>query len=330
MIFKSIIPISAFLLSTAPLYADDILKNKEIVNYSEPLSTEITPAIKAEDSTLGGDPSIKTPSFIVPEGIKTVFDDPDSSTDDSESKNIAADEPGDSEPEDVLEDETASIDSAGDSLASLFDTLYIDMTKSVMPTTNMRITSPYGMRRYRIHKGIDIKVQVGDTIRAAFPGIIAKVRYERRGYGKYVVIQHENCGITRTVYAHLSKQLVTVGEEVKAGTPIGLGGNTGRSTGSHLHFETRVGDMPLDPAQFFDFENQKYTVSNYPLSLFKAKAEYASLQKEASQRRYHRIRPGETLSKIARREGVSIKTLCRLNGIKTTTKLRIGRSLRCS
>ncbi|MCK9181786.1 MAG: LysM peptidoglycan-binding domain-containing protein, partial [Fibrobacteraceae bacterium] len=77
-------------------------------------------------------------------------------------------------------------------------------------------------------------------------------------------------------------------------------------------------------------ENQKFTVSNYPLSLFKAKAEYASLQQEASQRRYHRIRPGETLSKIARREGVSIKTLCRLNGIKTTTKLRVGHNLRCS
>ena len=94
-----------------------------------------------------------------------------------------------------------------------------------------------------MHNGLDIKVYIGDTIRAAFSGKVRMVKYERRGYGKYVVIRHEN-GL-ETVYGHLSKQIVDENQYVEAGEPIGLGGNTGRSTGSHLHFETRFWDRPL-------------------------------------------------------------------------------------
>lgn len=90
-----------------------------------------------------------------------------------------------------------------------------------------------------MHNGLDIKVYIGDTIRAAFSGKVRMVKYERRGYGKYVVIRHEN-GL-ETVYGHLSKQIVDENQYVEAGEPIGLGGNTGRSTGSHLHFERVLG-----------------------------------------------------------------------------------------
>ena len=109
-----------------------------------------------------------------------------------------------------------------------------------MPTPNTRITDVFGYRprRRRAHYGLDIKVYVGDTIRAAFDGKVRVVKNQgRRGYGKYVVIRHDN-GL-ETVYGHLSKQLVDTNQLVKAGEPIALGGNTGRSTGSHLHFETR-------------------------------------------------------------------------------------------
>lgn len=105
------------------------------------------------------------------------------------------------------------------------DTFRIDMTGFHMPTEHTKITSKFGPRRRRMHNGLDIKVYIGDTIRAAFSGKVRMVKYERRGYGKYVVIRHEN-GL-ETVYGHLSKQIVNEDQYVEAGEPIGLGGNTG-------------------------------------------------------------------------------------------------------
>ena len=132
-----------------------------------------------------------------------------------------------------------------------------DLTGFTMPTTNTKITDIFGYRprRRRMHYGLDIKVYVGDTIRAAFDGKIRIVKNQgRRGYGKYIVIRHDN-GL-ETVYGHLSKQLVEENQLVKSGEVIGLGGNTGRSTGSHLHFETRFLGIPMNPAFMFDFEKQ--------------------------------------------------------------------------
>ena len=107
-----------------------------------------------------------------------------------------------------------------------------DLTGFCMPTTNTRITDVFGYRprRRRVHNGLDIKVYVGDTIRAAFDGKIRIVKNQgrRRGYGMYIVMRHDN-GL-ETVYGHLSKWLVEEDQLVKAGDPIALGGNTGRST----------------------------------------------------------------------------------------------------
>ena len=118
--------------------------------------------------------------------------------------------------------------------STLPDETTIDLRGFCMPTPSRVITSNFGARWGRQHKGLDIKVYVGDTIRAAFSGKVRIVKYERRGYGKYVVIRHYN-GL-ETYYGHMSDWLVNENDEVKAGDPIGLGGNTGRSTGSHLHF----------------------------------------------------------------------------------------------
>lgn len=241
--------------------------------------------------------------------------------------------PEDSEPDDLL-GEISPIDEMGTDSAALaeknLDTILVDMKKAAIPLESGRITSPYGFRHYRIHKGLDIGLKRGDTIRAAFPGKVVRVRYERRGYGRYIVLEHFDCGITRTVYAHLSKQLVKVGDFVEAGSVIALGGNTGRSTGPHLHFEMRIGDMPLDPRLFFDFENHAFLSEEIKLSREKASEEYAALQKEASKHRYHRVRPGDTLGKIARKYHTSIGKLCTLNGIKRNSVLRVGKILRCS
>ena len=134
------------------------------------------------------------------------------------------------------------------------DSFRIDLRNFCMPTSSRVLTSNFGARWGRQHKGLDIKVYIGDTIRAAFPGKVRIVRYEGRGYGKYVVIRHNN-GL-ETIYGHMSAQLVSENQEVRAGDPIGLGGNTGRSTGSHLHFETRLCGVALNPALMFDFRNQ--------------------------------------------------------------------------
>ena len=141
------------------------------------------------------------------------------------------------------------------------DVYRIDLRGFCMPTPSRVITSNFGRRWGRWHKGLDIKVYIGDTIRAAFSGKVRIVAYEGKGYGNYIVIRHNN-GL-ETIYGHLSKQLVSENEYVRAGEPIGLGGNTGRSTGSHLHFETRLCCVALNPALMFDFPNQDVTGDFY-------------------------------------------------------------------
>jgi len=135
--------------------------------------------------------------------------------------------------------------------------LKIDLRGFHMPTPSRKITSPYGQRWGRLHAGLDIKVYIGDTICAAFDGKVRVVDYDRNGYGNFVVIRHPN-GL-ETLYGHMSKHLVKNNQIVRAGEPIGLGGNTGRSTGSHLHFETRLCGVPINPALMFDFPHQDVT-----------------------------------------------------------------------
>lgn len=130
----------------------------------------------------------------------------------------------------------------------------INVASYVAPVTG-HITSNYGYRpRFRrVHKGIDLALKVGDTVRVAFDGKVRLCKYERKGYGYYVVVRHDN-GM-ETVYGHLSKFLTKPNARVKAGDPIALGGNTGRSTGPHLHFETRYMGVPINPTAIIDFDN---------------------------------------------------------------------------
>lgn len=215
---------------------------------------------------------------------------------------------------------------------TLPDTFLIDLRGFSMPTSNQKITSRFGYRRRfrRQHKGLDIKVYIGDTIRAAFNGKVRIVDYERKGYGKYVVIRHDN-GL-ETIYGHLSKHLVKINDFVKSGEPIGLGGNTGRSTGSHLHFETRLLGQEINPELLFDFPNQDVTCDFYTFYSPRSKRKAALAKGETikSEVRYHKVRSGDTLSKIAKKHGVTIQQLCRLNNINTRTILRLGQLLRYS
>ena len=231
---------------------------------------------------------------------------------------------------------------------SVPDTFRIDLSGFCMPTTHTKITSKCGPRWRRMHNGLDIKVYIGDTIRAAFDGRVRMVKYERRGYGKYVVIRHDN-GL-ETIYGHLSKQIVAENEYVKAGDPIGLGGNTGRSTGSHLHFETRFLGEVINPEFMFDFPNQDIVADSYMFIKGANRSEYQrtralaavksgkmdqvvakqQVSEENSSVRYHKIKKGDTLGRISRIYHVSIDRLCQLNGIKRTTILCPGHVLKCS
>ena len=210
------------------------------------------------------------------------------------------------------------------------DTYTIDLTGFHMPTPSTKITSPFGPSWRRMHNGLDLKVNIGDTIVAAFDGKVRIVKYERRGYGKYVVIRHDN-GL-ETVYGHLSKQLVEENQLVKAGEVIGLGGNTGRSTGSHLHFETRFLGIAINPIYMFDFPKQDIVADTYTFRRTQGSKRAGSHDTQVADGtiRYHKVKSGDTLSRIAKLRGVSVSTLCKLNRIKPTTTLRIGQVLRCS
>lgn len=235
------------------------------------------------------------------------------------------------------------------------DSFLINLKDFCMPTTSKVITSNFGRRWGRMHKGIDVKVYIGDTIRAAFDGKVRIVKYEARGYGNYVVIRHYN-GL-ETIYGHMSKHLVKENQIVKAGDAIGLGGNTGRSTGSHLHFETRLCGVALNPALMFDFRNQDVTGDTYLFrkdtnSRESAKAnelrgknsdELASADENTSSKesakasagssndvRYHKVKKGETLSSIAKKRGTTVSKLCKLNHISKRMRIRPGQILRYS
>ncbi len=210
------------------------------------------------------------------------------------------------------------------------DSCRIDCSTFVLPLDTMTyVTSKYGPRRRRMHRGIDLKVQRGDTIRAAFSGKIRIRNFERRGYGYYLVVRHPN-GL-ETVYGHLSKFLVERDEIVKAGQPIGLGGNTGRSTGSHLHFETRFLGQAINPAEIIDFENSVPRQDIFVFRNVKINGRKSNIYTSSNnQMVYHRVKSGDTLGKIARMYGMTVNELCRLNGLKSTSTLRIGQSIRCS
>lgn len=236
------------------------------------------------------------------------------------------------------------------------ETYKIDLRHFTMPTTSRVITSNFGSRWGRQHKGLDIKVYIGDTIRAAFSGKVRIVRYEAGGYGKYIVIRHNN-GL-ETIYGHLSKQLVEENQEVRSGEVIGLGGNTGRSTGSHLHFETRLCGVALNPALMFDFRAQDVTGDYYAFNKetydnestnatrlrgkqdsstyasTNSSDDYATNKRTTSgltdQISYHKVKKGETLERIAKKRGVTIEKICKLNHITKTMRLRPGQILRYS
>lgn len=216
----------------------------------------------------------------------------------------------------------------------------IDVTNYVMPCKNIRVTSNYGYRAKfgRMHKGIDLGIKMNDTIYAAFDGKVRLTNYEARGYGNYVILRHPN-GL-ETIYGHLNRALVKPEQVVKAGQPIALGGNTGRSTGPHLHFETRFMGYAINPSAIFDFANRCTHTDTYTFSksTYTKARNYAprndnmarnnSYKASKDNRSSYTVKRGDTLSSIARAYGMAATTLRRLNNIKNGDKIQAGQVLK--
>ena len=208
----------------------------------------------------------------------------------------------------------------------------LDMTTAIIPTESRRIAGHYGPRKHRrMHRGVDLGLCHGEgrTIVAAFAGKVVKVRNQgrRRGYGRYVILDHGN-GLT-TLYAHLERWKVNVGDELQAGDVIGVGGNSGRSFGAHLHFEMRYNGVYINPETVFDFEEGTFRDVSITLDTEKLMDTETEFQKEIGKTRFHKVRRGDCLGKIAHKYGTTIEQIKRLNNLKSNS-IRPGQVLRCS
>ena len=171
------------------------------------------------------------------------------------------------------------------------------------------------------HKGLDIKLNKGDTVKAAFNGVVRYAKYNRGGFGNLIIVRHYN-GL-ESYYAHNSKILVRVNQVVKAGDPISLGGSSGRSRGPHCHFELRYKDVPLDALRVIDFDNQKLIASSFPIT---KKVFYPNDYNVNAV--YHKIKNGDTLGHLAKKYHTNVKEICAMNRLKPNSRLRVGSSIR--
>jgi len=213
-------------------------------------------------------------------------------------------------------------------LTGMADTIQIELINQVaqhfvLPIEGA-IVDNFHWRKYRHHNGLDIKLNTGDTVYAAFDGIVRYAQFNTGGYGNLVVLRHYN--MLETYYGHFSKILVDADAFVKAGTPIGLGGSTGRSTGPHLHFEVRYLGNAIDPEKLIDWDCGSLTC--YQLDIHKELFKNESVKHQHRSNSYYKVRSGDTLSAIARKNGTTIQTICRLNGLKQSSTIRPGQSLR--
>jgi murein DD-endopeptidase MepM/ murein hydrolase activator NlpD len=229
------------------------------------------------------------------------------------------------------------VDPYGVNLKSLKDSFAIDCREYYPPCLGY-VTSNFGPRKSRFHNGIDLKVQIGDTIRAAFSGRVRVRQYNKGGYGYFLVLRHKS-GL-ETVYGHLSRFLVASNQEIVAGQPIALGGNTGRSTGSHLHFEVRIMGNPINPAKIFSFTDFMPLNDDYLVvkdKTFEERLRYSGVYTNQNgtagkyaNLSYYTVKSGDNLSRIATKIGVSVSKLCKLNNIKSNAVIRPGQRLRLS
>ena len=190
------------------------------------------------------------------------------------------------------------------------------------------IGSPYGIRSHRLHRGVDVNVIKDEPVVAAYPGEVTMSRYNKGGYGHYVLIKHPN-GI-ETLYAHLSKRLLSVGDKVFPGDIVGLAGNSGRSSAAHLHFEIRFGEVNIDPTTVIDFPHWTLQPGVDKFSMKKARSEHRKIQSKLINYNYYVVQAGDSQGDVANWFNISIESLCRINKLTPGAPLKAGQKLRGS
>ncbi|SHK86457.1 M23 family metallopeptidase [Fibrobacter sp. UWH4] len=206
---------------------------------------------------------------------------------------------------------------------------FFDFSTMLLPITHEALVgSPYGIRSHRLHRGVDVNVIKDEPVVAAYPGIVTMSRYNKGGYGNYVLIKHPN-GI-ETLYAHLSKRLLKVGDEVFPGDIVGLAGNSGRSSAAHLHFEIRYGEVNIDPCTIIDFPHWSLKDGVDQFSMKKATAAHRKIQAKLRDNNYYIVKKGDSQGDVANWFNISIESLCRINNLKPGAPLKAGQKLRGS
>ncbi len=214
-----------------------------------------------------------------------------------------------------------------------------------MPKPGTNISSVFGWRRRRPHYGTDVKLDIGDTVVSAFDGMVRIAKTHQGGYGSVVIVRHNN-GL-ETVYAHLSKILVEPGQQLKSGELLGYGGNTGRSTGPHLHFEIRFLGQALDAEDFIDFATGTLKKDEFVLhktdveNKYDLRALHNRHRHDVGIRHYepnsvtyykgtkvYKVRNGDNLGKIAQRNHTTVNAICKKNGFKPTKVLQVGQRIK--
>ena len=212
------------------------------------------------------------------------------------------------------------------------DLLLCDSVHSWHMPGEGRLVSPYKVRRGHKHQGVDLGLPYGQPVYAAFDGIVRAALPPRftGGYGNVVVLRHAN-GL-ETYYGHLSKYIVETDDLVTAGEIIGYCGSTGRSTGPHLHFETRYMGQSFDPERIFNFQegtlrDSVFTLKKHYFSIYSHEGQTDKESKDASGRVTYTVKKGDTLGSIAKKNGTTVSAICKLNGISEKKVLRIGQKL---
>jgi len=203
---------------------------------------------------------------------------------------------------------------------------FFDFSTMLIPITHKApLGSRYGVRDHRLHRGVDVSIIRDEPVVAAFPGTVVVSKYNQGGYGHYVLVEHEN-GLS-TLYGHLSERLVKVGEKVYPGDIVGLAGNTGKSSGAHLHFEIRYGEINIDPETIVDFPNWELKPGVEHVPKKKIINAHYNMQRKLKKENHYTVRKGDSQGKVAAWFNISIDALCRLNNLKPGAPLKVGQTL---
>ena len=203
---------------------------------------------------------------------------------------------------------------------------YFDFSTMLIPITHKApLGSRYGVRDHRLHRGVDVSIIRDEPVVAAFPGTVVVSKYNQGGYGHYVMVEHEN-GLS-TLYGHLSERLVKVGEKVYPGDIVGLAGNTGKSSGAHLHFEIRYGEINIDPETIVDFPNWELKPGVEHVPKKKIINAHYNMQRKLKKENHYTVKKGDTQGKVAAWFNISVDALCRINNLKPGAPLKVGQRL---